>query len=85
MRLGAIRDGDVVKVNIRGRAIFGIVTAVDLASFHPVSFEPLCPGAGYRHARPHQVVGHWRKMGRPRRRGVVPAPVKASDAYLFEP
>jgi hypothetical protein len=29
-----------------------------------VCFNPICPGAGWRHAKAREIVAHWRKTGR---------------------
>jgi hypothetical protein len=29
-----------------------------------VHFNPICPGAGWRHAKAREIVAHWRKTGR---------------------
>jgi len=62
MKLDRVEPGDVVCCAIKGRTgIWGEVTEIRDAI---VYFGPLCPAAGWRHARAREVVGHWRKAGR---------------------
>lgn len=61
MRTGRIQIDDVVEVNLRGRILLGRVTDVGDAV---VYFQPVCPGAGWRHAKAREITAHWRKTGR---------------------
>jgi hypothetical protein len=61
--LAALSPGDLVKLAIKGRHLYGEVTEVKDGV---VFFRPLCPGAGWRHASAREVIGHWRKSGRRR-------------------
>lgn len=61
MRTGRIQIDDVVEVRIKGRSIVGRVTEVHNGV---VYFNPICPGAGWRHAKARDIVAHWRKTGR---------------------
>jgi hypothetical protein len=63
MRISDIRADDVVLADKKGRRVFGLVTEVDDAG---VRFRPLVPNSTYRHASAREIVGHWRKAGRPR-------------------
>jgi hypothetical protein len=58
--------GDVVLCRIKGRSVYGEVLEITDGQ---VSFRPLCPAAGWRHASARQIVAHWRKSGR--HRGLV--------------
>jgi hypothetical protein len=70
MRLADIRTDDVVLADKKGRHVFGLVTDVEE---DVVRFRPLVPNSTYRHATAREIVGHWRKAGRPRTNGAVPA------------
>lgn len=61
MRTSRIQIDDVVEVLIRGRRLLGRVTEI---SDGVVYFTPICPGAGWRHAKAREIVAHWRKAGR---------------------
>ena len=61
MRLTTLASGDLVKLAIKGRDMYGEVTEVKDGV---VYFRPLCPAAGWHRATARQVVGHWRKAGR---------------------
>jgi hypothetical protein len=63
MRLAEIRADDVVLADKKGRRVFGLVTEVEE---DVVRFRPLMPNTTYRHASAREIVGHWRKAGRPR-------------------
>jgi hypothetical protein len=63
MRLSDIRADDVVLADKKGRRVFGLVTEVEEDT---VRFRPLVPNTTYRHASAREIVGHWRKAGRPR-------------------
>jgi hypothetical protein len=59
----AIAAGDIVKASIGGRIVYGEVLEIRDGVVH---FTPISRAAGWRHAAPHQIVGHWRKAGRRR-------------------
>lgn len=61
MRTSRIQIDDVVEARVKGRTILGRVTEV---SDGVVYFNPVCPGAGWRHAKPREIVAHRRKTGR---------------------
>lgn len=61
MRTARIQVDDVVEVRVKGRSIVGRVTDV---SDGVVYFNPICPGAGWRHANAREIVTHWRNTGR---------------------
>jgi hypothetical protein len=61
MRLDRIARDDIVEARIKGRVILGRVTEVNDGIVH---FRPICPGAGWYHAKAREVVAHWRKTGR---------------------
>ena len=61
MRLERVAVGDVVKVRIKGRSLWGEVTEVKDGV---VYFSPISPAAGWRHASAREIIGHWRKTGR---------------------
>jgi hypothetical protein len=61
VRLAALASGDLVKLAIKGRDVYGEVTEVKNGF---VYFRPLCPAAGWHRATARQVVGHWRKVAR---------------------
>jgi hypothetical protein len=61
VRLAALASGDLVRLAIKGRDLYGEVTEIK-SGF--VYFRPLCPAAGWHRATARQVVGHWRKVGR---------------------
>jgi hypothetical protein len=63
MRLADIRADDVVLADKKGRRVFGLVTEVEEDG---VRFRPLIPNTTYRSASAREIVGHWRKAGRPR-------------------
>ena len=63
MRLADIRADDVVLADKKGRRVFGLVTEVEEDG---VRFRPLVPNTTYRSASAREIVGHWRKAGRPR-------------------
>lgn len=63
MRTGRIQVDDVVEVLVKGRRIVGRVTDVNDGV---VYFQPICPGAAWRHATAREIVAHWRKTA-PRR------------------
>jgi hypothetical protein len=61
VRLAALASGDLVKLAIKGRDLYGEVSEVKNGF---VYFRPLCPAAGWHRATARQVVGHWRKASR---------------------
>lgn len=63
MRLDCVAVGDLVLCRIKGRSVYGEVLEADAGQ---VRFRPLCPAAGWHRASAREVVGHWRKSGRPR-------------------
>lgn len=63
VRVDGIASDDIVELRVGGRVILGRVTEV---SDGVVYFDPTCAGAGWRHAKPRQIVAHWRKAGRQR-------------------
>ena len=63
MRIDGVAVGDIVKASIGGRIIYGEVLEIRDRTVH---FNPISRGAGWRHAAPHQIVGHWRRAGRRR-------------------
>ena len=63
MKLDRIAVNDIVEVRVRGRLILGRVTEIKDGV---VYFNPICPGAGWRHAKAREVIAHWRKTGRQR-------------------
>jgi hypothetical protein len=71
MRISDIRPDDVVLADKKGRRVFGLVTEVEEDG---VRFRPLVPNTTYRHASAREVIGHWRKAGRPRAAGSPPPP-----------
>ncbi|MFZ0044050.1 MAG: hypothetical protein WAK93_22265 [Solirubrobacteraceae bacterium] len=63
MRIDGIAVGDIVKASIGGRVMYGEVLEIRDRVVH---FNPISRAAGWRHAAPHEIVGHWRKAGRRR-------------------
>lgn len=63
MRIERIAVGDIVQCSIGGRRIYGEVSEITDGVIH---FRSISAAAGWRHASPRQIVGHWRKTGRPR-------------------
>ncbi len=63
MRIERVAVGDIILCSIGGRRIYGEVTEVTDGAVH---FRPISAAAGWRHASARQIVGHWRKTGRPR-------------------
>jgi hypothetical protein len=55
-----IAVNDIVEVRVRGRLIMGRVTEIKDGV---VYFNPICPGAGWRHAKAREVIAHWRNAG----------------------
>ncbi len=63
MRLEDIRAGDIVEVNRLGRRFHALVGG---STDGGLSIEPLDRRVTYRTCRPHEVMAHWAKRGRPR-------------------
>jgi hypothetical protein len=63
VRIERIALGDIVQCSIGGRRIYGEVTEIKDGVVH---FRPISTAAGWRHASAREIVGHWRKTGRPR-------------------
>lgn len=61
MRIEQIGIDDIVEAHIKGRTIVGRVTEIKDGTVH---FRPICPNAGWWHAKPREIVTHWRKAGR---------------------
>jgi hypothetical protein len=63
MRLEGVAAGDIVKVSIGGRVVYGEVLEIRAGTVH---FTPISRAAGWRHATAAQVTAHWRRTGRRR-------------------
>ncbi|HWF53049.1 MAG TPA: hypothetical protein VG223_00410 [Solirubrobacteraceae bacterium] len=63
MRIERVAIGDIVLCSIGGRRIYGEVSEIADGTVH---FRPISAAAGWRHASARQIIGHWRKTGRPR-------------------
>ena len=63
MRIERIATGDIVLCSIGGRRIYGEVSEIKDGVVH---FKPISTAAGWRHASAREIIGHWRKTGRPR-------------------
>lgn len=63
MRIERVAAGDIVLCSIGGRRIYGEVSEITDGVVH---FRPLSTAAGWRHASAREVIGHWRRTGRPR-------------------
>jgi len=63
VRIERIAVGDIVLCSIGGRRIYGEVSEIKDGVVH---FRPISTAAGWRHASAREIVGHWRKTGRPR-------------------
>jgi translation initiation factor 2 gamma subunit (eIF-2gamma) len=63
VRIERIAPGDIVLCSIGGRRIYGEVSEIKDGVVH---FTPISTAAGWRHASPREVIGHWRRTGRPR-------------------
>jgi hypothetical protein len=57
MRMGAIRSGDIVYVNKRGRLFHAKVVDVDAAG--TILVEPIERNVSYRHAQASEISAHW--------------------------
>jgi len=81
VKLDRIAANDIVEVRVRGRLILGRVTEIKDGV---VYFNPVCPGAGWRHAKAREVIAHWRKTGRQRggERETELQPPAATDGQL---
>jgi hypothetical protein len=60
VRISRIASDDIVEALIHGRRVLGRVTEINDGI---VYFDPICPGAGWRHAKAREIVAHWRKAG----------------------
>ena len=58
MRLGAVRTGDIVEVDVRGVRFLAHVEGTEVGA---LLIKPLCRGVSYRRATARQVLGHWRR------------------------
>jgi hypothetical protein len=86
VKLDRISPGDIVLCSIGGRRVYGEVREV---AEGVVYFTPISPNAGWRHAAPRQIIGHWRKSWRSRRQGEPAEPARSGEdshaqAQLFE-
>lgn len=63
MNLSAIRSGDVVKCDVKGRVFFAVVD--DMPDAEGVAVRPITRET-YRAVTARQVVEHYAKRGRPR-------------------
>jgi hypothetical protein len=61
VRTNPIQIDDIIEARVKGRTILGRVTQVEDGVVH---FHPICPGAGWRHAKAREIVAHWRRTGR---------------------
>lgn len=61
MRLGSVKAGDIVEVDVRGLQFLALVEAVEAGK---VLIKPLCRGVSYGSASARQVRGHWRRSRR---------------------
>jgi hypothetical protein len=79
VRLEGIAVGDIVKVSIGGRVVYGEVLETRDGQVH---FAPISRAAGWRHATAAQITGHWRRAGRRRTaadgESVAPSPEQLS-------
>lgn len=66
MHLASVRPGDIVRVNKQGRVFETLVLGKRRGQL-----EPIQRGITYTTAAAREVICHWAKRGRPRRR--VPA------------
>jgi translation initiation factor 2 gamma subunit (eIF-2gamma) len=78
VRIERVAVGDIVLCSIGGRRIYGEVSEITEGVVH---FRPISAAAGWRHASARQVIGHWRRTGRPR----PAAEVGVDDAEEREP
>ena len=60
MRLQSIHTEDLMLCSIKGRCLYGEVT--ELADGR-VYLGPVCPGTGWRHATPREIIAYWHKAG----------------------
>ena len=72
MRIERIAIGDIVLCSIGGRRIYGEVSEI---TDGVVYFKPISAASGWRHASAREIIGHWRKTGRPR----IGSDVKVGD------
>jgi hypothetical protein len=66
MRLEGIQAGDIVEVDRLGRRFHALVGG---SAQGGLSIEPLDRRVTYRTCRPHEVLAHWTRRGRPRQTG----------------
>ena len=71
MELASIRPGDIVRVDKKGRVFEAFVLAKRRGG---LEIEPIQRGISYTSASAREVVCHWVKRGRPRRRAGTRAP-----------
>lgn len=76
MRLEGIQAGDIVEVDRLGRRFHALVNGRATGA---LSIQPLDRRISYRSCRPHDVVAHWAKRGRPR---VTNEPLEPSNLQL---
>jgi hypothetical protein len=55
---GLTASHKIIKALVKGRSILRRVTEI---SDGIVYFQPICAGAGWRHAKAREIVAHWRK------------------------
>jgi hypothetical protein len=63
MHLAAVKVGDIVRVDKKGRVFLAFVIA---KSPGELKLEPIQRGVTYTSASAREVVCHWAKRGRPR-------------------
>ena len=73
MRLAAMRPGDLVQCDIKGRRFHAEVVG---PAERGIAIRPLQTGISYRHARPRDVIAHWRKA---RHRNTQSAPATVDN------
>jgi hypothetical protein len=76
VRIEGIRAGDIVEVDRLGRRFHALVGG---SAEGGLSIEPLDRRVTYRTCRPHEVLAHWTKRGRPRQTG---EPLEPSSLQL---
>ena len=65
MELASVRPGDIVRVNKKGRVFEAFVLRKRKGE---LEIEPIQRGITYTTASAREVICHWAKRGRPRRR-----------------
>lgn len=63
MQLSAIKRGDIVRVNKKGREFLAFVTDKQTGA---VELEPIERGISHRTATAREVTDHWARRGRAR-------------------